>query len=174
MNKQPGFTLSEALNGSQSCYITVKRFAFFTVERILARTIDISKNFLNCFWTLFKNVNHLAKRQENGICLIFKKKIAHLAQRRALWTLIIASAKRLKSLFLCIKVYRTLCIRTLHVHNEINSAIVLPTIRLNARHIVNSLSYFTLVWNVISVLVEMANLPIVKIDNFCKNKLIAL
>ena len=69
---------------------------------------------------------------------------------------------------------RTLCIRTLHVPNEINSAIILPTIRLNARHIVNSLSYFTLVWNVISVLVEMANLAIVKIDNFCKNKMIAL
>ena len=129
MNKQPGSTLSTSINGSRSCYITSKRLAFRSVGTIIARTIDISKNILNLFWALFKNVNPLTKPQEKGICLIFKRNIAHLAHRRTLRTLIITSAKRLKSLFVQAKFTQTLCIWTIHVPNENNSAIVIPTIR---------------------------------------------
>ena len=61
--------------------------------------------------------------------MIFKRNIAHLAHRRSLRTLIIAAAERLKSLFVQAKFTRTLFIGTKHVPNEINSAIVIPTIR---------------------------------------------
>ena len=53
---------------------------------------------------------------------------AHLAHRRALQALIIASAERLKNLFVQEKCTRTLCFWTIHVTNENNSAIVIPTI----------------------------------------------
>ena len=49
-----------------------------------------------------------------------------------------------------------------------------PQLGLNVLHIVIALNYFTLVCNVISVLVEMVNFAMVKVDNFCKNKLIAV
>ena len=129
MTKQPGSTLSTSIKGSRSCYITTKIFAFLSVGTILAETIDISKNILNWFWALFKNVRPLNKRQEKGICLIFKMKIGHLAHRPTLRALIIASAQRLKSLFLQAKFTRTFCIWTIHVSNENNSANVIPTIR---------------------------------------------
>ena len=129
MKKQPSPTLSTILNGSRSCYITTKRFAFLSVGTKIPRTIDISNNILNSFWALCKNVNPLTKRQEKGNCLIFKRNIAHLAHRLTLRTLIIASAKRLKSLFVQAKFTQTLCIWTRHVPNENNSAIVIPTIR---------------------------------------------
>ena len=74
-------------------------------------------------------MNSLAKRQEQGICVIFKRTVAHLAHRHALRALIIASAERLKSLFVQAKLTRTLCIWTIRVHNKYNSAIVIPTIR---------------------------------------------
>ena len=63
-----------------------------------------------------------------GICLIFKKNIAHLTRRRTLRALIIVSAERLKTLFVQAKFTRTLCIWTIHVPNENDSAIVIPTI----------------------------------------------
>ena len=129
MKKQPRSTFPTTINGSRSCYITTKRFAFLTVETILARTIHVSKNILNCFWTLFKNANLWNKRQEKRIRLIFKKGIAQLAHRRALQTMIIASAERLKSPFVQAKFTRILCIWAMHVPNEKNSAIVKPTIR---------------------------------------------
>ena len=129
MNKQPGSTLSTTTNGSRSCYITAKRFAFLSVRTIFARTIGISNNILNWFWTLLGNVKLLPKRQDKGICLIFKRSFAHLAHRRALQTLIIASAERLKSLFVQAKFTRTLCIWKIHVSEEDNSAIVINTIR---------------------------------------------
>ena len=44
---------------------------------------------------------------------------------------------------------------------------------VNVLNIVNALNYFTLVCNVTSVLVEMVNSAMVKVDNFCKNKLTA-
>ena len=110
-------------------YKTVKGFAILSVEKILTSTIDIPSNILNWFWTLFKNVNPLPKRTAKGTCLIFKRYIAHLAHRRSLRTLIIVSARRLKSLFLHEKFTRTLCIRTIQVPNEISSAIVITTIR---------------------------------------------
>ena len=61
--------------------------------------------------------------------MISKRNIAHLAHRRALRTLKIASAERLKSLFVQTKVTRTLCIRIIQVPNEPYSAFVTPTIR---------------------------------------------
>ena len=64
MNKQPSYTLSTNLNGSRSCYITVKRVSFLSVESIIVRVLHISNNNLSCFWTIFKNVDSLAKRQK--------------------------------------------------------------------------------------------------------------
>ena len=64
MNKQPDSTFSKTINASRSCYITVKRFAFLSAEAILSRTIDNPNNMLNWFWTLFKNVTPLTKRQK--------------------------------------------------------------------------------------------------------------
>ena len=49
-----------------------------------------------------------------------------------------------------------------------------PQSGLNAIHIVSALNLFTPVCNVMSVLVEMVNFAIGKVDNFCKNKLIAV
>ena len=118
MKKQPGSTLSTTIIGSWSCYITTNRFAFFSVETKLARTIDISNNILNCFGTLFKNVNPCTKRQEKRICLIFKRNIAHLTHRPTLRTLLLASTKRLKSLSVQAKFTQTLCIWTFHVPNK--------------------------------------------------------
>ena len=131
MNKKqaPHFPQSTSIMGSRSCYITTKRFAFLPVRTILAGTIDISNNILNCFWALFKNIDPLIKRQEEGICLIFKINIAHLAHRPTLRTLIIASAKRSKSHFVQSKFTQTLGIWTIHVPNENNSAMVKPTIK---------------------------------------------
>ena len=58
-----------------------------------------------------------------------QNKFARLAHRRALRTLVIASAERLKNLFVQAKFAGTLCNRTKHVPKEINSAFVIPTIR---------------------------------------------
>ena len=129
VNKQPGSTLSTTINGSRSCYIISNRSAFLSVGTILTGTIDISNNILNWFWALFKNLNLLTKQQEKGICLISKKNIAHLAHRSTLRTMIITSAKILKSLFVQAKFTQTLCISTKHVPNENNSATVIPTTR---------------------------------------------
>ena len=49
-----------------------------------------------------------------------------------------------------------------------------PQAGVNALHIVIAFNYFTLGCNVISVLVEMVNFTMVKVDHFCKNKLIAV
>ena len=134
MNKQPGSTVVTTINRSRSCYITSNGFAFLCVETILARTKHISNNFLNWFWSLFKNVNPCTKRQEKGICLIFKKNDAHLTHRRTLRTLIIASAERLESLFVQAKFTQTLCIWTIHVPNDNNGTIVKRTISATHRN----------------------------------------
>ena len=134
MNKQPGSTLSTTINGSWSCYITTNRFIFLSVETILARTINNFNNILNCFGTLFKNVNPCTKRQEKGICLIFKRNIAHLTHGRTLRTMIIASAERLKSLFVKAKFTQTLCIWAIHVPNDINDTIVIRKISATHRN----------------------------------------
>ena len=39
--------LSTIINGSRSCYVTVKRLAFLSAETKLARTIQIFNNILN-------------------------------------------------------------------------------------------------------------------------------
>ena len=129
MNKQQGSTLSTTTNGSRSYYISTKKYAFLSVGTILARTKDISNNLLNWFWALFRNINAFAKRPERGSCWIFKRNIAHLSHGRPLRTLITASAERLKSLFVQAKFTGTFCIWTIHVPNENNSAVVVPTIR---------------------------------------------
>ena len=49
-----------------------------------------------------------------------------------------------------------------------------PQSGVNAIHIVIALYLFKLACNLISVLVEMVNFIMVKVDNFCKNKLIAV
>ena len=77
---------------------------------------------------LFKNVNPLSIRQEKGFCLIFKRNIGHLRHKRALRAMIIASAERLKNLFMHAEVTQTLCIWTIHVPSEIYIAIAMPTI----------------------------------------------
>ena len=169
MNKQPGSTHSTSLNGSRSCYITTKRFVFLSAGTKLVSTIDISNNILNWFWTLFKNVNTLTKRQEKGICLMFKKNIAHLAPRPTLRSLIIASAKRLKSLFVQAKFTQTFCIWPIHVSNENNSAIIIPTIRVNVLQIVIALKKLILVSNKKSILREMFDFAVTQVDNFCQN-----
>ena len=128
MNKQPGSTVVTTINGSRSCYITSNRIALLSVETIFARTIHISNNFLNRLCSLFKNVHSLTKRREKGVCLFFKRNIPHLTHRPTLRTLIIASAKRLKSLFVQTKFTKTLCIWTIHVCIKNNSAIVIPRI----------------------------------------------
>ena len=45
---------------------------------------------------------------------------------------------------------------------------------VNALNIVIAPNCFTLVCNVMSILVEMLKIAMVKVDSFCKNKLIAL
>ena len=129
LHKQQGSTFSRTIIGSGSCYITVNRFAFLSVGTIFARRIHISNNILNSLWTLFKKLNPLKKRKETGICLIFKNNLAHLAHRRALRTLTIASAERLKSLFVQANNTWTLWIRKRHVSIESIRAIIIPTIR---------------------------------------------
>ena len=140
---------SPVINGSRISYITVKRFAFLSVETILARTIRNSNKILNWFWIILKSVNPSAKPQENGTRLVFERNIAHLAHCRALRTLMIASAERLENLFVQAKFTRTLCIWIIHVPNENSSAFVSHTFRVNAVHIVIALNYFTLVCNVV-------------------------
>ena len=49
-----------------------------------------------------------------------------------------------------------------------------PQSGVNALHIVIALDYFTLVCNVLSVLVGMVSFTMVKVDKFGKNKLIAV
>ena len=49
-----------------------------------------------------------------------------------------------------------------------------PQSGVNALHIVIALDCFTLVCNVLSVLAEMVNFTMVKVDNFGKNNLIAV
>ena len=123
---------------------------------------------------LFKNVNPRNKRQEKRVCLIFKRNIAHLTHRCALRAMIIASARKLKSLFVQAKFTQTLCICAIQVANDNNSAIVIPTIRVNALHIVIALKIVTLVSNKKSILVEMFDFAVTQVDIFCKNELITV
>ena len=133
MKKRLGSTLSTTINGSRSCYLTTNRFTFLSVETIPARTIDISNNIRNCFRTHSKNVNPCNKRQEKGMCLVFKRNIAHLTHRRTLRTLIITSAELFKSLFVQVKFTKTLLIWAIHVSNDNNGTIVIRTISATHR-----------------------------------------
>ena len=166
MIKKPGSALSKSISRSRSCYITVKTLAFLSVETILAMTIHFYNNILIWFWTLFKSVNLLAKRQEKGNRLMFKRNIAHLDYGRALRASINASAERLKSLFVQAMFTRTLCKSTRHVPNENFSGVVKPRIRCESATHRNCFEYFTFVSNVLFVLVETVSFAMVKVDKF--------
>ena len=72
------------------------------------------------------------------------------------------------------KFTQTLCIWAKDVPNENNSAIVIPTVRVEALHIVILLKNITLVSNKKSILVEMFDFAVTQVDNFCKNELITV
>ena len=116
----------------------------------------------------------MTKRQEKGICLIFRRNIPHLAHRFALRTLIIASAKRLKSV---------LCRQNLPKHFVFGQytspmgiivLLLYPQSGLNALHIVTPLKIVPLVSNKKSILVEMFDFALTQVDNLCKNELITV
>ena len=162
------------MNGSRSWYVTFKKFTFLSVKTKLAITLDISNNILNWLWTLFKNVEPLTKRQGKRIYLIFKRNTAHLAHRRALRILIIASAQRLKSLFVQATFTQTLCFWTIHVSNENNSATVIPTIKGECATHRNCSKNVTLVGYKKSILVQMFDFAVTQVDNFCENEMITV
>ena len=171
MNKQPGSTFSTTINGYRSYYLTVKRLAFLSIETILTRTIDISNNALIWFRTSFKNVNPLDRSQRKGICLISKRNIARLAHRRTSRTLIITSAKRLKSLFVQAKFTDSFVLGQYTSPMKLIVLLSYPQSKVNALHIVIAPNYFFLICNVISVPVEMVIFAMVKFENTGENKL---
>ena len=82
--------------------------------------------------------------------------------------------REIEKCFCADKVTRTLCLWTIHVPNEINSATVIPTIGANALQIVIALKNVTLVSNKKSILVQMFDFTVTKVHNFCKNELITV
>ena len=106
--------------------------------------------------------------------MFFKINIAHLAHRRALQSLIIASAERLKSFSVQANFTRTLCIWTIQIPNENNSALSYPQTGVNALHIVVALKNVTPVSNKKSILGEMFDFAVTQVDNFYKNELITV
>ena len=174
MNKQSCCTFSTTLIGSRSCYITTNKLAFLSVEAILTGTIHISNDILNWFWILFKNINPLTKRKEKRVYWIFKTNIAHFTHKRALRTFIIASAHRFKSLFVQAKFTRTLCIWTIRVSNERNSAIVIPIIRGECATHRNCSQKCHSCKQQKSFFVETFDFAVTQVDNFCENELITV
>ena len=73
-------------------------------QTIPSRTIDFSNNILNCFFCFFKTMKPLVALQEKWFCLFLKGNNAHLTRGRALKTVTVASAERLK-VFCARKVY---------------------------------------------------------------------
>ena len=117
----------------------------------------------------------MTKCKEEGVCLFFKRNIAHLTHRRALRTLIIASAERLKSLFLCRQILPEHFV--IGQNTSPKRIIVLlsyPQSGMNALHIVIGLKNVTLVSNKESILVEMFDFAVTQVENFCKNELITV
>ena len=109
-------------------------FACMDIDTLLIgtirfKTVDICNNILNWFLCLFKNINPLVTIQEKRNCLFFNGNIARLTRGHALTILIIASVKRVKSLFVHVKFLRTHYIRTVHVTKKFNNDFVIPTIR---------------------------------------------
>ena len=174
VNKQPGSTISTSINGSRSCYITTKRFAFLSVGTKLARTIDISNNNLNWFWALFKKVNPWPSDKKKEFVWSSEKILRtwHTDPHCEHWKSLLP---RDWKVFLCTQsLTKHFVIRQ---HTSPMRIIVLmsyPQSGVKALHIVIALHFFSLVCNVISVLVEMVNFTMVKLDSFCKNKLIAV
>ena len=162
------------MNGSPSCYITVKRLAFFPVETILARTIHISNDILNWFWALFKNVDSVAKRQEKGTCWIFKRILRtwHTDSHCGHWK---SFLPREWNVFLCRQSLREQFVFGQYTsHMGLSVLLSYPQSGVNALNIIIALNYFTLVCSVIWVPVKMVKFTMVKVDNFCKKKLIAV
>ena len=129
MNKQPGSTISTSINGTRSCYVTTKRFAFLTVGTILAyNTKDISNNILNWLWALFEIVNPLTKRQEKNL-FDLQKKYCALGTQAHIADIDNRFCQEIEKFFVQEKFTRTLCISTTHVPNKSNSAMVISTMR---------------------------------------------
>ena len=111
------------------------------------------------------------KRQEKGVCLFFKRSIAHLAHRRALRTLIIASAKKLKSLFVGQILHKHFVFGQYTSPMRVSVLLSYPQSGLNVLHNVIALKNVTLVSNKKSILVEMFDYAVTQVDNFCENEL---
>ena len=126
MNKQLGSTLSTTINGTRSCYIATNRFAFLSVETLLGRSVHICNTILNGVWTLFKNVKQMTRKRKS---FDLQKEYCAPGTQTRIADLDNRSCREVEKSFCAGKVYRTLCIWTIHVPNENNSAIVIPTIR---------------------------------------------
>ena len=174
VNKQPGPTLFTNINGYLICYITAKRFAFPSVGTNPARKKDICSNILNWFWTVFKNVNPLAQTTEKELVWSSEGILRtwHTdAQCGHWWSLLSRDWK----VFLCrqsLPDYFVFGQYTFRMRKTV--LLSYPQSGVNALHIATAFNYFTLVCNIIPVLVEQVNFAMVKADNFCKNKLIAV
>ena len=107
--------------------------------------------------------------------MFFKWNIAHLAHRRTLRALIIASVKRLKSLFVQAEFTQTLCIFVQYMSPmRIIVLLSYPQSGLEALHIVIALKNNTPVSNKKSILVDVFNFTVTQVNNFCKNELITV
>ena len=93
------------------------------------------------------------------------------ARGLALRTPIITSFKSLKSSLVYANFFRTMFVWTMQVPN-LNTLLSYRYSGVNELHNLYSLNYFTHVCNGISVLAELVKFAMVKVDNFCKYKLI--
>ena len=134
----------------------------------------ISKNILSCFLRLFKIIKPLTWPN-------FKKNVFFVPQRecRAIYTL--STLEDIDSCF-CREIEKKifLCTQGVSEHIVFGQCTYPITLKMllsdresgaNALHIIIALNYFTLVCNVISVLVQVGSLVMDKVNNFCKNKL---
>ena len=111
---------------------------------------------------------------KKGICLIFKRNSAHLGDRCALRSLIIVSVERFKSLSCRQNLPEQFVFGQYTSPMRVIVLLSYPQSGVKALYIVTALKYFTLVCNVMLVFVEMVNFAMVKVDNFCTIKLIAV
>ena len=109
-------------------------------------------------------MNPLVILQEQRICLFFKWNIAHLTPGRAMRTLTLASAERLKSFFLCAQSIPEHIVFGHHTFRENLTMLSLYRQSVSsALHIVNALLYFILACKVILALVEIVNFAVRKV-----------
>ena len=106
--------------------------------------------------------------------MLFKRNIAHLAHRRALRTLIIASGWRLKSIFVQASLPEHFVFGQYTSPIRIIVLFSYPQSGVNALHIVIALKNVTLVSKKKSILVEMFDFAVTQLDNFCNNEVITV